>query len=236
MFTLSLRRLVAPSSIATFVKKAHVCLAIDRCHCEKMSEGAFINMCISAGSAGETMNEQEAKNFLQQLHEARIVIYSPAHQLVFLQPQKIVDTVHSKLGLAPLTSFRKDEIAQAADLEHSIARKDSKATSAFEKVAIWRRKFWTSVAIGSGTQMAVLAYLTFVKFDWDVMEPVSFFVTAFSAIFLYAYFLISKKELAYEDIDNKLLPKQLKERCQECSIDLDVWLEELKKESVEKSE
>ncbi|KAG8572170.1 hypothetical protein GDO81_011955 [Engystomops pustulosus] len=50
---------------------------------------------------------------------------------------------------------------------------------------------WVGLALLS-TQGGALAWLTWWVYSWDIMEPVTYFITYGSAISFYAYFLLTK--------------------------------------------
>ncbi|XP_066549881.1 calcium uniporter protein, mitochondrial isoform X2 [Amia ocellicauda] len=49
------------------------------------------------------------------------------------------------------------------------------------------------------TQFGVLARLTWWEYSWDIMEPVTYFITYGSAMFMYAYFVLTRQEYLYPD-------------------------------------
>jgi hypothetical protein len=56
-------------------------------------------------------------------------------------------------------------------------------------------------------QFGVLARLTWWEYSWDIMEPVTYFVTYGTGIAAYAYFVLTKQEYLFNDVgrcnDNK---------------------------------
>ena len=51
---------------------------------------------------------------------------------------------------------------------------------------------WGGLAFMS-TQFGVLARLTWWEYSWDIMEPVTYFVTTGTAIICYGYFLLTQQ-------------------------------------------
>lgn len=43
------------------------------------------------------------------------------------------------------------------------------------------------------TQFGILARLTWWEYSWDIMEPVTYFITYGSAMAMYAYFVITRQ-------------------------------------------
>ncbi|XP_066535006.1 calcium uniporter protein, mitochondrial [Hoplias malabaricus] len=49
------------------------------------------------------------------------------------------------------------------------------------------------------TQFGVLARLTWWEYSWDIMEPVTYFITYGTAMAMYAYFVLTRQEYIYPD-------------------------------------
>ncbi|CAN2388882.1 Mitochondrial calcium uniporter dominant negative beta subunit [Pristimantis euphronides] len=61
---------------------------------------------------------------------------------------------------------------------------------------------WVGLAFLS-TQGGALAWLTWWVYSWDIMEPVTYFITYGSAIGFYAYFLLTKLDYVYPDASDR---------------------------------
>jgi len=57
---------------------------------------------------------------------------------------------------------------------------------------------WAGLGL-MATQFGILARLTWWDYSWDIMEPVTYFVTYGTAIAGYAYFLLTRQEYLYPD-------------------------------------
>ncbi|XP_075932987.1 calcium uniporter protein, mitochondrial isoform X3 [Anarhichas minor] len=49
------------------------------------------------------------------------------------------------------------------------------------------------------TQFGILARLTWWEYSWDIMEPVTYFITYGTAMGMYAYFVLTRQEYVYPD-------------------------------------
>uniref|UniRef100_A0A8C6DA16 Calcium uniporter protein n=1 Tax=Moschus moschiferus TaxID=68415 RepID=A0A8C6DA16_MOSMO len=49
------------------------------------------------------------------------------------------------------------------------------------------------------TQFGILARLTWWEYSWDIMEPVTYFITYGSAMAMYAYFVMTRQEYVYPE-------------------------------------
>jgi hypothetical protein len=63
-----------------------------------------------------------------------------------------------------------------------------------EAKAKQRTRMLTWLGLGAmGFQFGLLARLTWYEYSWDIMEPVTYFVTYGTSMCMYAYYVLSKK-------------------------------------------
>ncbi|XP_060895487.1 calcium uniporter protein, mitochondrial isoform X2 [Labrus mixtus] len=61
---------------------------------------------------------------------------------------------------------------------------------------------WTGMAF-MATQFGVLARLTWWEYSWDIMEPVTYFITYGSAMTMFAYYVLTRQEYVYPDVHDR---------------------------------
>ncbi|XP_072899232.1 calcium uniporter regulatory subunit MCUb, mitochondrial-like isoform X2 [Hemitrygon akajei] len=64
------------------------------------------------------------------------------------------------------------------------------------------RLLWIGLALMS-TQAGALAWLTWWVYSWDIMEPVTYFITYGSSMVFYAYFLITRQDWVYNEMKDR---------------------------------
>uniref|UniRef100_A0ABM5GJS9 Calcium uniporter protein n=1 Tax=Pogona vitticeps TaxID=103695 RepID=A0ABM5GJS9_9SAUR len=64
------------------------------------------------------------------------------------------------------------------------------------------RLLWIGLAFMS-TQGGALAWLTWWVYSWDIMEPVTYFITYGSAMAFYAYFVLTKQDYVYPEVRDR---------------------------------
>lgn len=209
-------------------KKAYARFALQRTPREVMQREEFIQLvCAASPDPRFRMTPAEASEFLTAMREARAVVVNEADGLVFTKPLAVVNDVHARLGVPPLSLESRASIAAAADAEKTIAAADAAATNAAINTALWRKRFWSGVALASGTQMAILSYLTFVLWDWDTMEPICFFLTSGTSLLFYAYFILFRREHSLQQVDQHVLPGVFARNCTAGNVDVKRWMSAL---------
>ncbi|GCB71528.1 calcium uniporter protein, mitochondrial [Scyliorhinus torazame] len=69
-----------------------------------------------------------------------------------------------------------------------------------EKRSSW--VLWGGMAF-MATQFGILARLTWWEYSWDIMEPVTYFITYGTAMAMYAYFVVTRQEYIYPDAKDR---------------------------------
>uniref|UniRef100_A0A7M4ETR6 Calcium uniporter protein n=1 Tax=Crocodylus porosus TaxID=8502 RepID=A0A7M4ETR6_CROPO len=83
----------------------------------------------------------------------------------------------------------KEQLAPLEKVRMEISRRAEKRTT-------W--VLWGGLAY-MATQFGILARLTWWEYSWDIMEPVTYFITYGSAMAMYAYFVMTRQEYVYPD-------------------------------------
>lgn len=172
------------------------------------------------------MTNEEAAHYFDTLKRAKMVVEVGGY--VYTDVKCVVDAVHLKSGLSlvPATSKRLEDSYHA--LARSLAEFNKQGAPAVERAVRREKEFWAVTAFGSGAQMLALAYLTFQVYGWDVMEPITFFVTTATALCSYAYFLCFRTEHSYESVDDSFLPHLLMEELSLLRVDADKAIREMR--------
>ncbi|OCT97112.1 calcium uniporter regulatory subunit MCUb, mitochondrial isoform X2 [Xenopus laevis] len=93
-----------------------------------------------------------------------------------------------------------------------LTRSDAKTT----------RLMWNGLALMS-TQGGALAWLTWWVYSWDIMEPVTYFITYGSAIAFYAYFVLTKQDYVYPAIRERQLLNYFYKRAETQRFDVNEY-------------
>ena len=157
--------------------------------------------CDVARRAGmESHDEQKAA--LLKLHAARHVVYVEQHDIIHTDPEDVVRRCCDALG-----------VSNSNVEQHSpVAANTEAAPLVLSETSLWRKRFWGAVAAGGGAQIVLLSFLTFVKYDWDVMEPACYFLSTAWSLLFYLYFIVFRKEHTLRSVDETVLPSVLERK------------------------
>ncbi|XP_064191267.1 calcium uniporter protein, mitochondrial-like [Anguilla rostrata] len=129
-------------------------------------------------SSEHVMEADDMKTVIHMMHMAMNL---PGHHL--LKEKELLEKIDQlKQELSPLETVK-------ATLAH---RADSSTT----------RALWVGMALLS-VQGGALGWLTWWVYSWDVMEPVTYFITYGTSIGVFAYFVLTKQDYVYPDAKDR---------------------------------
>lgn len=129
-------------------------------------------------TADEIATLSNVRNMVSQLYEALNI---EEHQLK-KEREILAQMEELRIQLEPMEKIREQ-------LETSCRRRTSALT-------------WTALGL-MGVQFGVLARLTWWEYSWDIMEPVTYFVTYGTAMAAYAYFAVTKQDYVLPDVRDR---------------------------------
>nr|XP_056711965.1 calcium uniporter regulatory subunit MCUb, mitochondrial [Euleptes europaea] len=118
--------------------------------------------------------------------------------------KSLVHRLFTALNLEDHQTRKERELLQKMELlkEELLPLEQMKARLTAEAAAKSSRLLWIGLALMS-TQGGALAWLTWWVYSWDIMEPVTYFITYGSAMAFYAYFVLTKQDYIYPDAQDR---------------------------------
>lgn len=158
-----------------------------------------------------------AKTSIQRLfdQEFELHINDTVHRVV---PPKLATLSSDELKKISDVKFLISELYEALNIQDFHVEKEAQLIKDLEtmknelkpledqklELQDWaerRTSFFTWVGLAMmSVQFGVLARLTWWEYSWDIMEPVTYFVTYGTAIIAYSYFVLTKQEYLYNDV------------------------------------
>ncbi|XP_041641409.1 calcium uniporter protein, mitochondrial-like [Cheilinus undulatus] len=142
---------------------------------------AVYNVCAPervSTSNEHAMGLEDMKHVVHLLHTA---LHLPEHHL--LKERQLLERLDNlKQELTPLEKIK-------AQLSHTAEFQSSKV-------------IWTGLALLS-VQGGALAWLTWWVYSWDVMEPVTYFITYGTSMGAFAYYVLTKQDYVYPEVKDR---------------------------------
>ncbi|GET88447.1 hypothetical protein, conserved [Leishmania tarentolae] len=202
--------------------------AIDLCGKKILRKDALVSL-LTRGKlipAQFQMTGAEAMDYINTLKRSKMIV--EVDDYVYTDVKAVADAVHLKSGLPLVLTTSKTFENSYHALSESLAAFHRQGLRATERAVRREKEFWAFTALCSGIQMFVLAYLTFQVYGWDVMEPVTFFVTTATALCSYAFSLYFRTEHTYETVDDSFLPHLLMRELGVLQVDAEKAIRDMK--------
>ncbi|XP_076269481.1 mitochondrial calcium uniporter isoform X1 [Rhynchophorus ferrugineus] len=149
-------------------------------------------------STEEVQNLADIKTIVNRLYQA---LHVDEHQ-VSKEKELLAQLETLKLEVQPLET-QKIELEQIA-----------------QKRSNWLA--WAGLGMMS-VQFGILARLTWWEYSWDIMEPVTYFVTYGTAMACYAYFVLTKEEYILGDVKDRQHLLTVHKKAKKTGLDLDKY-------------
>ncbi|XP_029297438.1 calcium uniporter regulatory subunit MCUb, mitochondrial-like [Cottoperca gobio] len=141
---------------------------------------AVYDVC-SPEKVGTSENTMELEDVKQVVHLLHTALHLPEHHL--LKERYLLERLDNlKQQLSPLEQM-KAQLSNTADFHSS-------------------RVVWTGMALLS-VQGGALAWLTWWVYSWDVIEPVTYFITYATSIGAFSYYVLTKQDYLYPDVKDR---------------------------------
>jgi len=116
-----------------------------------------------------------------------------------LKPQKISNLIHAAFSEQKL--FTGAGTVEEYNKLKTEFESMSQLKGKIDKRAHNYANFWVLAAGGYMIlQAGILARLTWWEFSWDIMEPITYFITFSTGIVGWVYFAVTKAEYTYENL------------------------------------
>ncbi|GET89725.1 hypothetical protein, conserved [Leishmania tarentolae] len=187
-----------------------------------ISRTKFCHFCAAA-------HVEDPQAALADLEAAGVVVVLDGGDMVHLRPVLYLDTLEtirnvekpsssgngtseakSKLSGAASSFMLEEAERRVAQLTEREKAMRNQLQPAIARAARWRRTVWGSALLYAGAQLAIISRLTYFDLDWDIMEPVSYIITATHALFFFMYYLRFHEEHSYSAFDRRFLPRKVR--------------------------
>jgi len=134
---------------------------------------------------------------IQGLEEFRTSFEAPVEDRLS-EVKKLVAQLHSSLNITDHQLLQESQLEKQLETLKSDLEPMEERRKALEEKSHARTKRLTWLGLGlMGIQFGFLARLTWWEYSWDVMEPVTYFVTYGTVMGMYAYYCVTRQEYEF---------------------------------------
>ncbi|XP_034544088.1 calcium uniporter protein, mitochondrial-like [Notolabrus celidotus] len=142
---------------------------------------AMYNVCSPEKVCTSSETAMELEDMKHVVHLLHTALHLPEHHL--LKERHLLEKLDNlKQQLTPLEKI-KAQLSHRAEFHSS-------------------RIVWTGLALLS-VQGGALAWLTWWVYSWDVMEPVTYFITYGTSMGAFAYYVLTKQDYVYPEVKDR---------------------------------
>ncbi|XP_053559512.1 calcium uniporter regulatory subunit MCUb, mitochondrial [Bombina bombina] len=138
--------------------------------------------------------------------------------------KSLIHSLYAALHLEEHQLKKEQELLQRLDTlkEQLQPLEQIKAAVMTKADAKTTRLMWIGLAFLS-TQGGALAWLTWWVYSWDIMEPVTYFLTYGSAIAFYAYFVLTREDYVYPSVRDRQFLHYFHKRAKNQQFDVEKY-------------
>jgi hypothetical protein len=146
--------------------------------------------------------EQQAKKEIEDIKQlvAKLYLQLNVEHYEIEQEQKLLKQLE----------LLQTEIQPMEKLKEELALKAKKHTN---------RMVWFGL-VAMSVQAGIMARLTWFDYSWDIVEPISYFVTYAAVVGVYAYFVLTRKEYDYESASDRIFLRHFHKNAMRNSMDV----------------
>eukprot|EP01006_Ploeotia_vitrea_P001326 TRINITY_DN104607_c0_g1_i1.p1 TRINITY_DN104607_c0_g1~~TRINITY_DN104607_c0_g1_i1.p1 ORF type:complete len:258 (+),score=26.98 TRINITY_DN104607_c0_g1_i1:27-800(+) len=162
----------------------------------------FKDLCVKSG-----IDPVSVPQILDSFERAAVIVRLDANDnTVIIKPETVFNELHDLLRIN-YDPNEKDTIA-LGEVEQKLAELEKQKApldyAVGQNVSTW----FAAGGAGVALLMAGMARLTFVDFDWDVMEPATYFITSGAATLMFGWYAWNKEEYTYTNLQQRMVNKR----------------------------
>ncbi|KAJ9467832.1 Calcium uniporter protein 5 [Diplonema papillatum] len=166
---------------------------------------------------GFGMKPDACEGFLRNLERSGTVRY--ANGVVSTDALSLFESVNAAVDIAGC--HRHD--CRIEDLTGKLTSLEKKKRFVDAQIEHWRQTVWARTAAFCAAQLWFFARLTFVDFDWDVMEPITWLTMQANCVAFFAFMSYYRREHTPEVWDDVILTNVARAAYQRYDFDVVRW-------------
>lgn len=160
------------------------------------------------------LNEKQSQTLLRSLKHCGVVVHfsenEDLNKYIFLKPEVIFNALSESLNMNLLRKTDMEKMAELLELEEKLKTLDAeKQTYEIEAEKYARIMLWGGL-VYLVSQFLILARMVWIDFNWDIMEPITFFVTYTTIMGGYLFFLFNTDDYTYPKLSDVMKNRRLR--------------------------
>lgn len=140
--------------------------------------------------------------------------------------KRIVSKLYLHLNVEHFEAKREEQIARELEvLKTSIEPlEQTREKLSLDAKKHTNRMVWLGLGL-MGIQAGVMARLTWFDYSWDIVEPISYFVSYSAIVGTYAYFVLTRKEYDYASATDRIFLRNFHKNAVKNNLDVSKYNE-----------
>lgn len=160
------------------------------------------------------LSEEDAQVLLRALHTSAVVQHFETNATlakhIFLKPDELLYSVASSLDLQLLSKADGTNLAALKRVQRDIAELDQEKAKYDGIARTHANRLMFGLFVYLLFQFGVLADMVWIDFNWDIMEPITYFVTLTTVIGGFSFFIKSKRDYTYPALAERFANSKLR--------------------------
>jgi len=220
-----LHNIIGELEVKSLVQKAYfrtirvILVEDDRHHIPYVE---YLGLCADYG-----LSRQETTELSRAMHLAGIVLHFHNNPdlkgTLFLKPLNVIKNITEHLNLRYLKKGHADLERELIELKTAI-KPLYDVKNSLEGAANKYASRVMVVALGYiSVQFAILGRMVWWEFNWDIMEPITYFVTLGTIMLGYAIFVMTEKDYTYNGLKQRVMRRKLRSLYLDAAFNWPEW-------------
>jgi len=160
------------------------------------------------------VSKHAATTLLRALHTCAVVQHFEQNdklkQYIFLKPDEVLHTVSTAVGMEMLSKSDATDWGRLHNVVDQIAPLEAEKDKYDAAAKKYANRFMHGLFFYLVFQFGVLADMVWIDFNWDIMEPITYFVTLTTVIGGFSFFIRSKQDYTYPALAQRFANSKLR--------------------------
>ncbi|XP_049851338.1 calcium uniporter protein, mitochondrial-like [Schistocerca gregaria] len=160
------------------------------------------------------ISRNQAMLLLRGMHQAGLIFYFESNprfnKYIFNKTDVIISSLAGALGSELSSQEKVRKNTELRQIEAEISNLDVQKKK-YDIIAKRRAKCWLwSGFVCLTMQFSVLARMVWIDFNWDIIEPITYFINFSATILAFTFFFKSKEDYTYSALEKKIIDRTLR--------------------------